>query len=79
MFEELDVLFPPEIVGLVLCFEGRIYHGFVRDFCESVYSHAYRRCFRNFTFKRCLAKTRTLQAAAPKKIERKSYVCPPPP
>ena len=54
------MLFPPEIVGLVLCFEGRIYHEFVRDFVESVYVRAYRRCFRNFTFKQCLARTKTL-------------------
>jgi hypothetical protein len=60
MFDELDVLLPPELVGIVLCFEGRIYHDFVRDFIESVYVRAYRRCFRRFTFKGCLAKTRTL-------------------
>ena len=59
-FEELDALFPPEITGLILCFEGRIYHDFIRDFVESVYVRAYRRCFRNFTFRRCLARTKTL-------------------
>ncbi len=36
-FEELEL---PEIVGLILCFEGRIYHEFIRDFVESVYVHA---------------------------------------
>ena len=60
MFDELDVLLPPELVGIVLCFEGRIYHDFVRDFIESVYVRAYRRCFRRFTFKKCLIRTKTL-------------------
>ena len=60
MFDVLDKLFPPEIVGLILCFDPRIYNEFVRDFIETVYVRAYRRCFRDFTFKRCLARTQTL-------------------
>ena len=84
MFDELDVIFPPDLVGIILCFEGRIYHGFVRDFCESVYVKSYRNCFRNFTFKRCLVRTKTLtyyavicqalRAADPRSIKQRKSV-----
>lgn len=60
MFEELDKQLPAELVAVVMCFEGRIYHAYVRDYIEGVYVKMYKQCFGNFTFKAGLRKTKTL-------------------
>ena len=60
MFPTLDKHLPADLVAIVLCFDGRIYNAYVRDYIEMVYAKCYRQCFGRFTFKRALSRTKTL-------------------
>ena len=56
----IQIDLPEDLAGLILCFDGRCYHAFLRDYIEGVYVSCYQRLSRKFTFKHALCKTKNL-------------------